>query len=166
MLWIAVITGIFLLEYHIKKYMDRALALDEQQPRLGGRLILKKYYNTGAAGNWMSRRPKAMRCVHIVVLGLTAAMLAAAAPAKHSAAAKTGLSFLAGGGFSNLHDRMTKGHVVDYFSFGFGPQKFRKLVFNAADLFIFAGSLLCMAHMIGKDLQNITSNKSKGSYTR
>ncbi len=153
MLWITVIAGIFFLEYVIKKYMDRKLALDEQRPRFGGRIVLKKYYNTGSAGNLMSRSPKAVRCVHTVVLGLTAGMLAAAVPAKHAAAAKMGLSFLAGGGLSNLHDRMTKGHVVDYFSFGFGPQKFRKLVFNTADLFIFAGVLLCMAHTIGKDLQ-------------
>ncbi|MDE6887595.1 MAG: signal peptidase II, partial [Eubacterium sp.] len=58
---------------------------------------------------------------------------------------------LAGGGLSNLYDRLRKGYVVDYFSFGTGPKWFRRLVFNLADFFVFAGVLLCMIQMIRKD---------------
>lgn len=72
-------------------------------------------------------------------------------PDKQAAPAKTGLSFLAGGGLSNLHDRLVKGHVVDYVSFGFGPKRFQKLVFNMADFFVFAGVVICMVHYIRKE---------------
>ncbi len=142
MFFLAVIGLIFGLECGVKKHMDRVRAIDEQRLAANGKIILKKYYNTGAAGNFLSNYPKAMRCIHAAALGGVAAELLRLLGRRDAGIAKLGLSFLAGGGLSNLYDRIRKGYVVDYVSFAFGPDRFRKLVFNIADFFVFAGALL------------------------
>lgn len=151
MLFILITAIIFTLEYHLKNHMEHARTLDGQRPLADGKIILKKYYNTGAACNFLSRHPVWIRRIHTIMLTAVSALLVRTLPKKHAALAKTGLSFLTGGGLSNLHDRILKGHVVDYISFGFGPKRFQKLVFNTADFFIFAGILLCMAHILRKE---------------
>ncbi len=150
MLFISIILFIFCFESMIKQHMDQTLPLNGSRQISGGLVVLKKYYNTGAAGNFLQRHPGGMRGIHAIALCLAAAW-AAALPKKGQAMAKVGLSFLVGGGGSNLHDRITKGHVVDYFRFGFGPLWFRRLVFNLADLFIFAGMALCGIALLKKD---------------
>ena len=51
---------------------------------------------------------------------------------------------LAGGGLSNLYDRYTKHHVVDYVRFQTGPKWFRRIIFNVSDFFIFIGAVLAV----------------------
>lgn len=150
MLFFMIAAFIFWLEYFIKRHMDKVRTLREERPLAGGRIILKKYYNTGAAGNMLSRYPKAVRFIHKAVLGIVFSAFLFV-PKKDALTVKTGLSFMLGGGCSNLYDRITKGHVVDYISFGFGPKRFQKLVFNAADFFVFLGVILCMIHLIKKE---------------
>ena len=144
---------IFMFEYVMKNYMDRTLAPGIQHTLAKGRIILKKHYNKGSAGNFLSSRPGCIRRIHAAALAAVSAGLLWMLPKKHAALAKTGLSFLAGGGLSNLHDRLRHGHVIDYVSFGFGPQRFRRLVFNLADLFIFAGIFVCTAQVFVKEEQ-------------
>lgn len=149
--YVILVIFIFTLEYFIKRHMDQVRTLQQQRPLAGGRLVLKKYYNTGAAGNAFKRHPGYVRCIHTAALLFVAAAMVYTLPKKGARAVKTGLAFLAGGGLSNLYDRLRKGYVVDYFSFGAGPKWFRRLVFNLADFFVFAGVLLGMIQMIRKD---------------
>lgn len=151
MVSIIIIGCIFLLEYHVKRHMDQVRTLQERRPLANGKMILRKYYNTGTAGNFLDRHPKWVRYIHTTALFMVFAALVSMLPRKDAAIAKTGISFLAGGGLSNLYDRLTKGHVVDYVSFGFGPKGFRKLVFNMADFFIFAGIILCSIQFLKKE---------------
>ncbi len=55
---------------------------------------------------------------------------------------KLGLSFVVGGAFSNVYDRLVRRYVVDYFSFNVKWERLRRIVFNISDLFIFLGSFL------------------------
>ncbi len=151
MIYIFMTAIIFAVEYFVKKHMDKVRTLQEQRPLVGGKVILKKYYNTAAAGNFLKGHPTWVRYLHGSALAFVFVGLLYLMPDKQAAPAKTGLSFLAGGGLSNLHDRLVKGHVVDYVSFGFGPKRFQKLVFNMADFFVFAGVVICMVHYIRKE---------------
>ena len=151
MFFMVLIAMIFLLEYGIKCHMDRVRTLQQRRPFAGGKIVLKKYYNKGAAGNFLNHHPKSVCYIHTSALLLVFVAWIYMLPQKNAAVAKTGLSFLAGGGASNLYDRLTRGHVIDYISFGFGPKKFQKLVFNTADFFVFAGIFLCMIQMIKKE---------------
>ncbi|MDE7312341.1 MAG: signal peptidase II [Eubacterium sp.] len=153
MIYISMVGLAFFMEYYVKRHMDRVRSLQEQRPLAGGNIVLKKYYNTGAAGNFLDSYPKWVRRIHICALLTALLAFVCILQKKGAAAAKTGLSFLVGGGLSNLHDRLTKGYVVDYVSFGFGPKRFRRLVFNMADFFVFAGILLCGIEIFRKDRQ-------------
>lgn len=142
MVYFTIACTVFGFDYFVKKYMDRSYSLNKHQAAAGGRIIWKKYYNTGASGNFLSAKPKLVRYIHTALLGGVIVKLLKIAPRKEAGMAKLGLAFLAGGGGSNLYDRYRKGYVVDYFSFGFGPGRFQKLVFNFADLFVFAGAFI------------------------
>lgn len=142
MFYIFMIIMLFIMEYYIKRHMDEVRTLHEQRPIANGKIVLKKYYNSGAACNFLKNRPKTVRHLHLSAMFAVFAALFYEIPKKHAFAAKAGLSFLAGGGLSNLRDRLTKGYVVDYFSFGFGPKRFQKIVFNIADICIFTGIIL------------------------
>ncbi len=147
MVYLLIIAAICGCDFWVKKYMDESRALNEEQAVAGGKIILKKFYNTGAFGNLLSGSPKAILCIHAAVLGGVCTELLRLLFQKGSRMAKLGLAFVAGAGAGNLYDRLAKGHVVDYFRFGFGPKRFRKTVFNIADLFIFAGTALVFLAM-------------------
>lgn len=151
MSYIFMIGIIFTVEYYMKKHMDQVRTLQEQRPMANGKIILKKYYNSGSAGNFFKDHPKCIKFAHISTLFAVIATLLYMMPKKNASIAKTGLSLLAGGGLSNLHDRLTKGYVVDYVSFGFGPKRFQKLVFNLADFCIFAGIIFIFIHSFQKE---------------
>ena len=57
-------------------------------------------------------------------------------------AGRLGLSLAAGGGFSNLYDRLKHGFVTDFLHFRKGP--FSGVVMNLGDLAVFLGSLLSL----------------------
>lgn len=142
MVYFIIAVSIIGLECFVKRYMDQAYGLTEQKAVAGGKIILKKYYNTGASGNFLSSKPKLVKRIHTILFGGVVVSMLMAAPRKGAGMAKMGLAFLAGGGGSNLYDRYKKGHVVDYFSIGFGPRRLQKLVFNFADFFVFAGACI------------------------
>lgn len=151
MIYICIVGLVFCMEYFVKRHMERVRSLQEQRPLAGGKIVLKKYYNTGAAGNFLDRHPKWVRLIHLSALLVALLAFFCIRQKRGAAAAKTGISFLVGGGLSNLYDRLTKGYVVDYVSFGFGPKWFRRLVFNMADFFVFAGILLCWMQILRKE---------------
>lgn len=147
-----ILTGIiFFTEYYVKQHMDKVYTQKDKRCLAGGRIVLRKYYNSGAAGNFLSSRPECVCLLHTSVLTAVWTCFLYVLPKKGLYLVKTGLSFLAGGGLSNLYDRIRKGHVVDYISFGFGPGWFQKLVFNSADFFVFAGILLGLIQFFKKE---------------
>jgi len=65
-----------------------------------------------------------------------------------------GLSLLLGGGGSNLYDRITKGYVVDYFSFRTPWRWLNRIVFNISDFCIFFGSIFVAIASLIKQYQS------------
>lgn len=134
--------SIFGLDGILKHYIDKTKKLGAKEKICGGRLILKKYYNNGAALNFLESRPK-------ILLAVQGALLFAAAVIYGRLFSKDGntgllvsLGMLLGGGMSNFYDRVKKKHVVDYVSFSVPWKWLSKIVFNISDFFIFAGALL------------------------
>ena len=58
--------------------------------------------------------------------------------------ARLGAGLALGGGLSNLYERLRGRGVLDYLRFPRLPGRVKRLVFNAADLAIFAGLLLML----------------------
>ena len=125
----------------IKNKMEEELEagpLDPGWKALGSQVYFRKFHNTGAAFNFMGRFPKLMKIFHALTLFYVFVKLLL----ERRPINKFGLTLLAGGGLSNLSDRLRLGYVRDYISFRAGPEWFRKLVFNLSDFCVFTGLIL------------------------
>jgi signal peptidase II len=142
MIYIACAVGIFLLDFFVKKKIDKSRELDEEETICGQKIILTKYYNKGAMLNFLDRWPKAMTAIHTAILAGVAVIYGVVLKTRDNPGIKLGLSMILGGGLSNLYDRFTKHHVVDYFRLNVGVKKLRNVIFNISDWFVFLGSIL------------------------
>lgn len=145
MVYLLITCVVFITDLLIKYFVDKKYARKVRHPRLGGRIILEKYYNDGAALNLLEKRPKLMRLLHsaaLVIVGVFSYFLMRTSGRPLE---KTGVALLLGGGLSNLYDRYTKGHVVDYFHINIGPKRLRNIIFNISDFCVFIGALLAVA---------------------
>ena len=115
MIYIACAAGIFLLDFFIKRKIDRTRELDQEEMVCAQKIILTKYYNKGAMLNFLERWPRTMTAIHTAILTGIAVIYGIVLKTKDNAGLKLGLSMMLGGGLSNLHDRLTRHHVVDYF---------------------------------------------------
>ena len=119
MVYLAITAAIFTLDFFLKKYID------------------KKYARK-------VKHPKVMTAIHSVIMVFVAVVYYFAMRMTGKELTKTGLAMLAGGGLSNLYDRYTKHHVVDYVRFQIGPKWFQRIIFNVSDFFIFIGAVLAV----------------------
>ena len=144
MIYFAITAAVFTLDFFLKKYIDKKYARKVKNPRLGGIICIEKFYNKGATLNLLAKHPKAMTVIHSVIMVFVAVVYYFAMRMTGKKLTKTGLAMLAGGGLSNLYDRYTKHHVVDYVRFQTGPKWFRRIIFNVSDFFIFIGAVLAV----------------------
>ncbi len=144
MIYLVITAAIFSLDFFLKKYIDKKYARKVKHPRLGGKICIEKFYNKGATLNLLAKHPKVMTAIHSVIMVFVAVVYYFAMRMTGKELTKTGLAMLAGGGLSNLYDRYTKHHVVDYVRFQTGPKWFRRIIFNVSDFFIFIGAVLAV----------------------
>lgn len=142
MIFIGITIGAFLLDFFVKRYIEQKYARKVVHSRCRNKVLIEKYYNNGAALNLLAKKPKVMRGIHTMLMVIVGILYYFVLKTTGKPLEKTGMALLAGGGLNNLLDRYTKGHVVDYVRFNFGPKRFRKIVFNISDFFIFLGALL------------------------
>jgi signal peptidase II len=142
MVFPAITAFVFSVDTCIKEYVDRRFARFCPKEIFGGRLILDKFYNDGAALGFSAKKPKIIKFTHTLTMAAVAVYYYFMLKVPGRTVGKTGMALLTGGGFSNLLDRYIKGHVVDYVRFPFGPKKLRRIIFNVSDFFVFMGALL------------------------
>ena len=58
MKYAVVAASVFAGDFFLKKHMEEQRDMQERTEILGGKLVLKKYHNRGAALNFMEKRPK------------------------------------------------------------------------------------------------------------
>ena len=100
------------------------------------KIQLDPMYNRGAAFGLKLKGP--------VLNVLSAAALGMLAASARGLLARLGAGLALGGGLSNLYERLRGRGVLDYLRFPRLPGRVKRLVFNAADLAIFAGLLLML----------------------
>lgn len=145
MIYIGIIVGIFALDFFIKQYVDKKYVRKEKHSKLGGLVYIEKYYNDGAALNLLQDRPGMLKILQTILMLIICSWLYFSMRRNGTlSAGKIGMAFLVGGGLSNLFDRYTKGHVVDYVGFCFGPKWFQRIIFNVSDFFVFIGGVLAV----------------------
>ena len=142
MLYVGIVAGIFILDFFIKRYVDKKYTRNKRHPKLGNQVYIQKYYNNGAVLNFLEKKPKILKGFQSVLFVTVSIWFYISLRRNDNGIGQTGLACLLGGAASNLLDRYTKGHVVDYVGFSFGPKWFQRIIFNVSDFFIFLGSVL------------------------
>ena len=142
MLYVLISILIFTVDFLIKQNMEESRKLGEEEKILGGKILLRKFYNTGAMFGFLKERQK-------LVAGVSAGISAGAVIAYFYLLGKQGMNllklgaaFIIGGAASNVYDRLVRKYVIDYFSFNVKIEKIKRIIFNISDLFIFVGSFL------------------------
>ena len=142
--FLAIPAVIFCADGAVRHRIDKRMETGEKKEICGGRIVLRKRYNEGAAFGICKSRPEAVTAVQGVLLAAAAAGFSMLLPKKGRTGLKISLGMLVGGGLGNFCDRIRKGHVVDYISIPSRCKCLSNIVFNLSDLFVFAGAVFGM----------------------
>ena len=133
---------LFITDGIIKLLVEKKRKDNDIQPILGGKLLLRKYHNTGAMLNIGAENPKRIALVSLVFTAFMSGVFLATLGYKGSKTLKAGLALLLGGAYSNTYDRLKRKYVVDYVSFPVKNHRLRNIVFNVSDFGIIIGAVL------------------------
>ena len=147
-LWIAVV--IVALDQATKAMVSASFELHEGVTVVPGFFDLTRVHNTGAAFGLLNTADFPFKTVVLTLVATAAlagvALYAAMLPATERLA-RIGLACILGGAAGNLIDRVTKGHVVDFFDFYWRGWHF--WAFNVADAAITVGVGLMILDLLG-----------------
>lgn len=129
-------------DFFLKRHMEKTLEWGEKKEICKGRILLRRYHNSGGALNILDKHPREVTVICGALLlggGVLGCFLSRN---KRAPMLLLGLSLLLGGGASNFYDRVSQGYVVDYFSFQTPFCRLNRIIFNVSDLCIFLGGVL------------------------
>ena len=126
------------LDLGIKQYVTEG----EDRELAGGRLVLRRVYNRGAAFNLLEKSPQFVTKLSAWLGAVLLVRDVFLMRKKGHTAEKTGMMLLTGGALSNLYDRIMRGKVVDYLAVKSRWKRLSRLTFNLGDVCIAAGALL------------------------
>lgn len=142
MIYLLIAGSLLALDLGIKWYVENHFTETDIRKAAGGRILLRKSYNSGMAMNLLENKPGFVKWL-TAGLGVFLLVYELCLLAKDGRTVeKTGWALVLGGACSNLYDRFRRKYVVDYFSFRCRWKKIQNIVFNLGDLFIFIGSIL------------------------
>lgn len=133
---------LFVTDGMIKLFVEKKGKEEVICPALGGKLLLRKYHNTGAMLGIGAENPKRTAFVSIIFTVFMSGVYAATLGMKGKRMLKTGLALLLGGAYSNTYDRLRRKYVVDYVSFGVQKSRLKNVIFNISDFGIIIGAVL------------------------
>lgn len=139
---IIIVLGIFIGDLWIKNRIEKT---DEERFPIcfaGGKLILKKYHNTGAMLDMGASKRRLVTVVSVILTILISIAFVLSLGRRGNNTLRVGLALLLGGSFSNTYDRLKRRYVVDYLSFNVKWKWLRRIVFNLSDFYIIIGSFL------------------------
>ena len=117
--------------------------------RIGRRVQLRRAYNRGLLCSKLADRPKAATALQTVSVAVLAGMTVVCACRRSSAALQAAMGVMLGGALANLIERWVRGAVTDYV---YLPQAvipfFRRIIWNVADLSVFAGCLMAIGALV------------------
>ena len=141
MQYLAVILGIFGLEWKIKNYVEESKTEGSTEEKCGPFLIIRKHHNKGAFLNAGQKKQKAVMVLSVLLTAVLTVLFVFTIGQLGKGLLKWGLTLLLGGAYSNTYDRLVRKYVVDYVSFNV-PCGLRNVIFNIGDFCIMIGALL------------------------
>lgn len=142
MIYLAVVSVIFIGELFLKSYIEKHQTEETDTPILKGKIIIRKYHNKGAFLNAGQKHTGLVAAVSLLFTAMMLAVFLGTLTRRGNVLLKAGLSILLGGAFSNTYDRVRRGYVVDYFSFSSKSAHMQGIVFNISDFCIAIGAAI------------------------
>ena len=142
MRYLAVILGIFGLEFGIKKHIEETKMEGQEEKKCAGALIIRKHHNRGAFLNAGEKNQKVVMVISLVLSVLLTAVYVMTLGTAGKGMLKWGLTLLLGGAYTNTYDRLVRKYVVDYVSFNVPFEWLRRIVFNIGDFCIMIGAMM------------------------
>ncbi len=130
---------LFIIDGIIKLFVEKKGEKEVNKPLLGGKLLLRKYHNTGAMLGTGAKKPKRIALMSMIFTAFMTGVYVATLGYKGQGMLKAGLSLMLGGAYSNTYDRLRRKYVVDYISFGV-KGKLKNVIFNISDFGIILGA--------------------------
>ncbi|MEF9945438.1 MAG: signal peptidase II [Lachnospiraceae bacterium] len=141
-LFVGISCALLITDLFIKKYVEENVESTKERALLDGKVLIRKVYNKGLMLSMLEKYPKVVKAASGGAGILLAVYDLFLLTRKGHFIKKTGISFMVGGAFSNLYDRLVRGYVVDYVGFQTKWKKLTDVTFNLGDFFIFAGGIL------------------------
>ena len=142
MQYLAVILGIFGLEFGIKNYIETAKTEGKQEKACKGALLIRKHHNRGIALNVLQEKQGFVAAVSLILTLIATMWFLITLGKSGKGLLKWGLALLLGGAYSNTYDRLARRYVVDYVSFNVPFRWLRRIIFNIGDFCIMAGAIM------------------------
>lgn len=133
-----------------KSWVEDNMRKGDEEDICKNRIVVRKVHNKGFAMNLGEDKPKVVRILSGIVCGIIAIYSFVVWIKDGSKLKKAGTVLALAGAISNTYDRFKRGYVVDYFGFKTKSEKFNKITFNLADVFIFLGTICCLLAEIFK----------------
>lgn len=142
LLYLGIIAAIFTGELWIKNKIEKEGVEQIEHSILGGKIIIGKHHNKGAAFNTGEKRQPLVAFISCIVTLFCLILFIVSLGNRGNVVLRSALALLLGGAFSNTYDRLKRKYVVDYFSFGVKNKKIRNIIFNISDFCILIGALI------------------------
>lgn len=140
--YLAIIVGLFTLDFVIKSFIEHKRKLGDKTEHLKGLIIIQKYHNKGAFLNLGEKKQKLVGVISVLLCVFLTGVFVMSLGKYGSRPLRAGLAVLLGGAYSNTYDRLRQKYVVDYLSFNVPLKPIRQIVFNISDFCIMIGAML------------------------
>lgn len=140
MLYVVIVVVVFLIDFFIKRYVDKNIKLNSNKKILKGNIIVTKVYNDGAMLGFLRKKQKTLYTVIGTMIVVLLCLILS--PVYKKKVVKIALAVVVGGALNNFYDRVKNKHVVDYFSF----KRLSSVIFNVSDIFIFIGVVIAAVY--------------------
>lgn len=127
----------FLIDQRTKKKAVKLLSSGEERNLFGGRIVLTLHKNPGAMLGFLKQHPYLLLLLNVLTIVILSITFIQSLFQEGKAFWKWAFIFMIAGGLGNLWDRISRGHVIDFFRFSK-----RRIVYNIADFLIFFGVFL------------------------
>lgn len=145
--YISIIGGVFIIDFFIKNKIEKEETEGKIREILGGRLLLRRHHNRGAAFNKGESRQPVVAAVSLGLAVFCTLLFLVSLGRRGSVMLRMGLALLLGGAYSNTYDRLKRKYVVDYVSFGVKWKWLRSIIFNISDFCIIIGAAVSAVEM-------------------
>ena len=136
MLWLLIIVSIIALDQTVKYIINKKVSIGKSMPTDNKLLYITHVENTGIALSLFENKGY----IVIPLTIITQIVMLYCLYKFNKGVLRLALSFIIGGGFGNLMDRLAKDSVTDFFQLRFGSHG--SPIFNVADIFIFFGAIM------------------------